>query len=355
MLEGVLVGVDDECLVFAECNEQRLQLARDHEREQAVEAVQTERVERLLELLEQSQIDDLLARLQVVPGGTLLDVVGGARISDAEHFACQSADEVHAHLANHARTATAAAAGRRGGGRGGGDGRKDGYGNVLGLVDGLVVEDLLLDERVALLLDVVVDDARELLLPDLEAVDVHIVLDVLERSSKAVDLLGQLVEASVELVVRGARVELQLSVQRFDNLEHELFAYAVLEQLLGVDVDAADLGRLHLQDALGVERYGEGAIGDLVAFVELGVLPQLLLVEQCGHLAQLVCLYVDDLGEQREHRHRYDLQHLAHIRDHLTRVVLRHAREVGTVRSLVYFHFIAIHNNKTIKIFIIRM
>lgn len=37
---------------------------------------------------------------------------------------------------------------------------------------------LLLEERVALLLDVKVDDARELLLPDLEAVNVDVVLNV---------------------------------------------------------------------------------------------------------------------------------------------------------------------------------
>ena len=47
------------------------------------------------------------------------------------------------------------------------------------------------NKPVALLLDVVVDDARQLLLPDLEPVDVHVVLDILKRAPEAVHLLAQ--------------------------------------------------------------------------------------------------------------------------------------------------------------------
>lgn len=42
------------------------------------------------------------------------------------------------------------------------------------------------EEAVALLLHVVVDDAGNLLLPDLQAVDADVVLDILERAIEAV-------------------------------------------------------------------------------------------------------------------------------------------------------------------------
>ena len=43
------------------------------------------------------------------------------------------------------------------------------------------------EEAVALLLDVIVDDPRQLFLPDLQAVDADVVLDILKRASVAVD------------------------------------------------------------------------------------------------------------------------------------------------------------------------
>jgi len=63
--------------------------------------------------------------------------------------------------------------------------------------------DLHLEELVALALDAVVHDARELLLPDAQAAHADVVLDVFEGSLEAVQALGKLPEALLELLRRG--------------------------------------------------------------------------------------------------------------------------------------------------------
>ena len=78
-------------------------------------------------------------------------------------------------------------------------------GDVLALVEAGPLRRLLLQVQVGLLLDVEVDDARELLLPDLEAGDADVVLDVLEGAAEAghgaaqLDQLGRQFAASRSL------------------------------------------------------------------------------------------------------------------------------------------------------------
>ena len=127
-----------------------------------------------------------------------------------------------------------------------------------------------------------VNDARELLLPDLEAVEAGVVLDVLEGAAEAVYLAVESVEPLRQLPARlGA--ELELGVQGGDDLLDELLADAVLEQLLRVERHAADERRLHLQDALRVQRDRVRVLGDLVAQVQLREVLQLLLGQQRRH------------------------------------------------------------------------
>ena len=86
------------------------------------------------------------------------------------------------------------------------------------------------------MLHVVIDDSRQLLLPDLEAVDVDVVLDVLERAPVAVDGRLELRQPQHQLALLRFRVEYEAVVKRRRHALHELLAYSVFEQLLGVDL-----------------------------------------------------------------------------------------------------------------------
>ena len=55
----------------------------------------------------------------------------------------------------------------------------------------LYYTDLGSEEAVTLLLHIVVDDPRDFFLPDLEAVDIDVVLNVLKRSAKTAHFLRQ--------------------------------------------------------------------------------------------------------------------------------------------------------------------
>ena len=64
---------------------------------------------------------------------------------------------------------------------------------------------LVAEETVALLLHVVVDDTRHLLLPDLEAVDRDVVLDVLKGPPETVHLRADLHQLGHQLTCLGVR------------------------------------------------------------------------------------------------------------------------------------------------------
>ena len=98
-------------------------------------------------------------------------------------------------------------------------------------------ENLCPQEAVALLFNVVVDDAGELFLPDLQPVDAHVVLDVLERASVTVDGRSEMLEARNELALFGFRVEDEAFVKRSSDALHQLLSNAVLQQLLRVDLN----------------------------------------------------------------------------------------------------------------------
>lgn len=133
----------------------------------------------------------------------------------------------------------------------------------------------------------------------------------LEGTTETVKLCSKHVEVLRQLG-RTVGIEAQRAVHRGGDLQHELLADAVLEQLLGVDLDHTDECALHGEDALGEDRDGVRGTRQLVALLELRVLLQALLLDARRELVELVGLDLDDLVEDHEHAARNDAQHVAH-------------------------------------------
>ena len=86
------------------------------------------------------------------------------------------------------------------------------------------------------MLDVVVNNARQLLLPNLQTVDADVVLDVFERASVAVDRRSELFETRNQLALLGFCVEDEAFVKRASDALYQLLANAILKQLLRIDL-----------------------------------------------------------------------------------------------------------------------
>mmetsp|Transcript_33856 Transcript_33856/g.77374 ORF Transcript_33856/g.77374 Transcript_33856/m.77374 type:complete len:255 (+) Transcript_33856:1034-1798(+) len=207
--------------------------------------------------------------------------------------------------------------------------RWDGDGNVL--VATLPGVNFLLQESVALLLHVEVDDPAELFLPDLETINVDVVGNVLERPLEAIELLSKLLQLGLEIGhLSGA--EQQNHVQSARNLVDQLLADTILEQLLRVDLDDSNERGLHGEDALCEHRHHVRGLGQSVPLVQLSVVFQQCLLETGGAVLERAGLHLDDGIEDNEHVLRNDLEHSAHVGDKLATVVLGHTHQVGALR-----------------------
>ena len=76
-----------------EIPQEGLQLPHNHEAEQSVQSTQTKDVHRLLQLVPQLEVQDLLGGPLVIPCTHLVDVGGEASVRHSEDLIGQSADE----------------------------------------------------------------------------------------------------------------------------------------------------------------------------------------------------------------------------------------------------------------------
>mmetsp|Transcript_24485 Transcript_24485/g.79920 ORF Transcript_24485/g.79920 Transcript_24485/m.79920 type:complete len:304 (+) Transcript_24485:1050-1961(+) len=208
---------------------------------------------------------------------------------------------------------------------------RDGDGDAL--VAALPVVHLpLLEEGVAVLLHVVVYDARKLLVPNSQPVHVDVILDVLKGAPEAVQLQSQ----HAQLLEKLRNVELdaaaedggfahkhQLRVARLCNLQNELFANAFLEQLLRIELDDPHERLVHRQNPLREHSHLVRRLRELVPLVKLRELLEEGLFELGRELLQVLRLHGDDAVEHAEHRDRNHLEHLSHVSHELGGIVLR--------------------------------
>lgn len=139
----------------------------------------------------------------------------------------------------------------------------------------------------------------------------------LEGATEAIELGSELVETFEELGDALAGEDHGL-VDGVGDLEDEFLADTVFEEFLGVDLDDSDEGLFHGEDSLGEDGDGVRGPGEKVAVVELKVFGDLVLLDLCGELLQLVGLQLDDLVQDQEHAARDNRKHLAHIAHQLS-------------------------------------
>jgi len=102
LLEGLAIQPFKSLLTARDTSHDGLQVLGDHERIQAVQAVQPKGIQTEFELLEQPEADHLLLGLQVVPSALLVHVVRGLGVSGAQDLARQPSNEVDAGLLGRA-------------------------------------------------------------------------------------------------------------------------------------------------------------------------------------------------------------------------------------------------------------
>ena len=125
-------------------------------------------------------------------------------------------------------------------------------------------------QRVALELHVEVDDADELFLPQLEPLDVDVVLDVLERPSEPVQRLREQLQLPSHYVDPSASVPDEV-VERGRETQHKLLSDAVIKKPFRLNLDDADKRRLHREHTFGEHGRGIGLLCENVTRIELRI------------------------------------------------------------------------------------
>mmetsp|Transcript_7972 Transcript_7972/g.13375 ORF Transcript_7972/g.13375 Transcript_7972/m.13375 type:complete len:319 (-) Transcript_7972:113-1069(-) len=190
---------------------------------------------------------------------------------------------------------------------------------------------LLVDQVDGLLLDGEVDDASELLAPDLLPLDVEEVLDVLERAFEPRELVLEHLELGLEgLHVAHHRLprEDEALVQHFGERLAQLLAQPVDQDLLGVDLDDAHERLVEDEHAFGEHRDLVGALGEDVAVLVAGEVLERLLEHLGLHLLDVHGEEHGDLLELLEDVGGDDAQRALNELDQLARVVLGHGAHV---------------------------